>query len=200
MTRGNGTTGGGRRGVADRLAVQRRSHRRVAGDDAIVAAGRLPGRQLRRIPDLQRQAAIVARTVSAPGFGVEDVRTIAIGHLSACARRCRGCRRQPAPVPSARRRRCGCSAPGRCWRAAVRRASHARSGLSSSPPVRPAPGRHNCNQRRNRCRFTPTGYGRQPPRPPIAPVLPGRPFAGTPARAAARSSRPLRCACMSSRW
>ena len=69
-----------RRGVADRLAVQRRGDRGIARNRAVIAARLLPGGQRRRIPDLERQRAVVARGRPAL-FRAQDVRPVPVGRL-----------------------------------------------------------------------------------------------------------------------
>ena len=81
ITSGNARRCSSGRGVADRLAVERRRHRRVARDDAVLAAGLLARGERRRIPDLERQRAIVARGRTA-FLGVQDVGTIPVGDLN----------------------------------------------------------------------------------------------------------------------
>ena len=66
-----------RRGIAHRLAVQRRRDRRIARDGAIVAAGFLTGGQRGRIPDLERQRPVIAGSRTA-WLCVEDVGPIPV--------------------------------------------------------------------------------------------------------------------------
>jgi len=67
-------------GVAHGPAVERHAQRRIARDGAVLAAGLLPRRQGRRIPDFQRQGPVVARDRTAL-FRVEDVGPVPVGGL-----------------------------------------------------------------------------------------------------------------------
>ena len=69
-----------RRGVADRLAVQRHRDRGVARDRTVVAARFLARRERGGIPHLERQRTVVSRGRGA-FFRVQDVRPVLVGHL-----------------------------------------------------------------------------------------------------------------------
>ena len=60
--------------------MQRRRHGWIARDDAIVAAGLLPGAQTRGIPDFERQRAVVSCCGTA-FLDVQDIRTISVNDL-----------------------------------------------------------------------------------------------------------------------
>ena len=75
-----GSRGGEGRRVAHGLAVQRDGHGRIARDGAVLTAGPLRLAQAGRIPDLEREHAIVACGRRACR-GLENVRTVLVGDL-----------------------------------------------------------------------------------------------------------------------